>query len=154
MATAQQLEYPKATLYERDFSAWTRDQAQALRARQVSALDWDNLLEEVESMGASQRREIKNRLTVLLMHLIKWHWQPEKRSTSWRQTIRGQRREIAELLNQSPSLKGLIPEVLQDVWGNACEDAEDETGLLLHTFPDACPWDLNSQVLDKTWWPE
>jgi hypothetical protein len=153
MATARQLEQPITNLYEADFLAWTESQAEALRARQVGALDWVNLLEEVESMGASQRRELESRLTVLLMHLIKWVWQPGKRSTSWRLTIMGQRREIERLIKQSPSLKPVIPEVLGELWSDAREDAEVETGLPLQTFPNACPWDMNNQILDKAWWP-
>lgn len=154
MATARQLEQTTTSLYEQDFLAWTENQAAALRTHQVSDLDWSNLLEEVESMGASQRRELESRLTVLLMHLIKWVWQPEKRSTSWKLTIQGQRRELLRLVKQSPSLKPLIPEVLDEVWSDARDDAEMETGLPSQTFPNSCPWDVNSQVLDKTWWPE
>jgi|AOMQ01.1.fsa_nt_gi hypothetical protein len=154
MATARQLEQPITNLYEVDFLAWTESQAGALRARQVGALDWVNLLEEVESMGVSQRRELENRLAVLLMHLIKWRWQPEKRGTSWKLTIRGQRREIEKLLKQSPSLKPSVPEVIGEAWNDAREDAEDETGLPLPTFPKACPWDVTTQILDREWWPE
>ncbi|MHB1531376.1 DUF29 domain-containing protein [Acidithiobacillus sp.] len=155
MATARQFEHQTtATLYETDFLAWTEAQAEALRTRQAASLDWVNLLEEVESMGASQRRDLESRLTVLLMHLIKWRWQPEKRSTSWKLTIRGQRREIERLLKQSPSLKGYVPEVLAEAWNDACEDAEDETGLPMQTFPTGCPWDATSQILDKAWWPD
>jgi hypothetical protein len=93
MATAKQLEQTGTNLYEQDFLAWTISQAEALRARQAVALDWANLLEEVESMGASQRRELRNRMRVLLMHLIKWQWQPERRGASWGSTIDVQRYE-------------------------------------------------------------
>jgi hypothetical protein len=154
MATARQLEQPTTSLYERDFLAWTEDQAVALRTRQVSDLDWSNLLEEVESMGASQRRELENRLTILLMHLMKWVWQPEKRSTSWKLTIQGQRRELLRLIKQSPSLKPLVSNVLDEVWSDARDDAEVETGLPSQAFPESCPWDVSDQVLNKTWWPE
>lgn len=154
MATARQLEQPTTDLYERDFLAWTENQAEALRTRQVDAIDWVNLLEEVESMGASQRRELESRLTILLMHLMKWVWQPEKRTTSWKLTIQGQRRELVRLIKQSPSLKPLIPEVLGELWNDARDDAEVETGLPLQSFPAACPWDVSSQVLNKEWWPE
>ena len=90
MATARQLEQA-SNLYEQDFLAWIDEQGQALKARQVAALDWDNLVEEIESMGRSQRNELKSRLWVLLMHLIKWHWQLERRSMSWQLTIKEQR---------------------------------------------------------------
>ena len=154
MATARQLEQPGTNLYEQDFLAWVENQAEALRARQVGAIDWANLLEEVESMGISQRHEIKSRLTILLMHLIKWAWQPEKRGNSWRKTIRVQRREIVDLLNHSRSLKPYIQGISAVAWGDAREDAEDETGLPLLTFPMDCPWDMESQILDKDWMPE
>lgn len=154
MATARQIEQPLHNLYETDFLAWAESQAEALRARQVGALDWAHLLEEVESMGISQRHELKSRLTILLMHLIKWAWQPEKRGNSWRKTIRIQRREIKDLLDQSGSLKPYFLEISAAAWSNACEDAEDETGLPQPTFPVECPWDMNSQVLVKDWLPE
>ena len=102
MATARQLEQPITNLYEADFLAWTESQAEALRTRQIGALDWVNLLEEVESMGASQRRELKNRMRILLMHLIKWHWQPERRGSSWGSSIDVQRYEMADLFDTSP----------------------------------------------------
>jgi Domain of unknown function DUF29. len=154
MATARQLDQSTTSLYEQDFFAWTKNQAEALRTRQVSGVDWVNLLEEVESMGASQRRELESRLTILFMHLMKWAWQPEKRSTSWKLTIQGQRRELARLIKQSPSLKALTPEVLNELWQDAREDAETETGMPIQTFPESCPWDTDEQTLNKTWWPE
>ncbi len=105
-------------------------------------------------MGTSQRHELKSRLTLLLMHLIKWAWQPEKRGNSWRSTIRIQRREINDLLAQSGSLKPYLLEISATTWSNACEDAADETGLPLQTFSLECPWDMDVQVLGKDWLPE
>lgn len=154
MATARQIDQPTHNLYEMDFLAWTESQAEALRARQVSALDWAHLLEEVESMGVSQRHELKSRLTILFMHLIKWAWQPDRRGNSWRKTIRIQRREIQDLLDQSGSLKPYLMGISDNTWSDACEDAEDETGLPLPTFPVKCPWDMESQILAKDWLPE
>ncbi len=154
MATARQLDQSKTSLYEQDFFAWTKNQAEALRTRQLGVVDWVNLLEEVESRGASQRRELESRLTILFMHLMKWAWQPEKRSSSWKLSIQGQRRELARLIKQSPSLKALIPEVLNELWQDAREDAETETGMPIQTFPESCPWDTDEQTLNKTWWPE
>lgn len=153
MATARQLENPKAGLYEKDFLAWVEDQAEALRTRQIGALDWDNLVEEIGSMGRSQRNELKNRLRVLLMHLMKWHWQPEKRTPSWSGTIVEQRSAIEDLLETSPSLRTtvLLPSFL-GAWGQARKQASVETGLPVTNIPELCPWSLEDVLAD--WWPE
>ena len=153
MATAKQLEHPKTDLYEQDFLAWVEDQAQALRSRQASALDWDNLLEEIETMGRSEKNALRSRLRVLLMHLIKWQWQPEKKSKSWAQTIREQRLAIKYLLKDSPSLKRLVSELLVESWDDAANEALFETGLAISTFPSVCPWDMDTQIL-ANWRPE
>lgn len=142
MATALQLEQPITNLYETDFLAWTESQAEALRARQVGTL-WANLLAEVESMGASQRHELRSRLKVL----IKWQWQPERCGTSWLTTIGDQRFEISGLLKDSPSLRRFIPEMLVDAWARARDEAEEETGIKADTFPEGCPWDVDGKIL-------
>lgn len=87
------------------------------------------------------------------MHLMKWQWQPDKRSKSWASSIRNQRLGLKYLINYSPSLKRLIPEVLINVWGDAADEAAFETGLPITTFPEVCPWDVDTQVLIN-WWPE
>ena len=89
-------------LYETDFFLWTKEQAAALRAGRLDALDRDNLAEEVESLGRKDRRELESRLTVLVMHLLKWRYQPAERGGSWDSTIRTERREIQKLLHDSP----------------------------------------------------
>ncbi len=99
-------------LYDTDFVLWTREQAAALRAGRLDALDRDNLAEEVESLGRKDRRELESRLTVLVMHLLKWRHQPDQRGGSWDSTIRTQRREIEKLLNDSPSLRAAVAEAL------------------------------------------
>ncbi|MFA7496912.1 MAG: DUF29 domain-containing protein [Acidithiobacillus sp.] len=153
MATARQLEQSITNLYEVDFLAWVEAQTQALRTRQASGLDWDNILEELESMGRSEKNALRSRLQVLLMHLIKWQWQPKKQSKSWAITIRNQRLAIKYLIKDSPSLKRLIPEILPDAWSDAAEEAAFETGLPISTFPELCPWDMDTQVM-ADWWPE
>jgi hypothetical protein len=154
MATARQLEQPVTNLYEQDFLAWTENQAEALRNRQVGAIDWVNLLEEVESMGVSQRHEQKNRLRILLMHLIKWHWQPEKRTPSWRETIIEQRASLEDLMDSSPSLKNaVLDEVFNAVWTKAIKAASMKTGLPTKTFPSECPWAV-ADVMSQDWMPE
>jgi hypothetical protein len=123
MATARQLEHTKTDLYEQDFLAWTEDQAEALRTKQAGALDWENLLEEVESMGRNERNAMESRLSLLLTHLMKWQWQPEKRGKSWMQTIREQRKAIRKILKNSPSLRSHVPEMLAEAWAEARDDA-------------------------------
>ena len=152
MATARQLEQA-SNLYERDFLAWINEQGQALKARQVAALDWDNLVEEIESMGRSQRNELKSRLRMLLMHLIKWHWQPEKRSTSWQLTIKEQRLSLRDLFEMSPSLRPSLPVLLPKVWQDASSSAALETGLKESVFSEVCPWSVEDVLLDG-WLPE
>ncbi len=152
MATARQLEQA-SNLYEQDFLAWIDEQGQALKARQVAALDWDNLVEEIESMGRSQRNELKSRLRMLLMHLIKWHWQPEKRSTSWQLTIKEQRFSLRDLFEMSPSLRQSLPVLLPKAWQDASSSAALETGLKESIFPEVCPWSVEDVLLDG-WLPE
>src|SRR5882672_2294202 len=110
---------PRNTLaYDDDFHAWTEEQAQLLRAGDLSAIDAENIAEEIETMGRSERREIENRLTVLLAHLLKWQHQPDQRSNGWLGTIVEQRRQIAKIVKQSPSLAKFlavaIPEAYRD----------------------------------------
>lgn len=155
MAIARHLEQqPRPTLYEADFLAWVEAQTEALRARQVDALDWVNLLEEVESMGASQRRELRNRMRVLLMHLIKWNWQPERRGTSWASSINVQRYELVDLFDTSPSLRRRAADVVFDIWPQARKEAAKETGLSQDVFPELCPWEIEQQILLTDWLPE
>src|SRR6266849_1972761 len=97
-----------AELYEQDFYAWTQTTAALIRAGKWYDLDWEALAEEVESLGKSQHRELGSRLDVLVMHLLKWRYQPSEHSRSWRSTIRTQRRELRRLLQQNPSLLPLI----------------------------------------------
>jgi len=139
--------------YEEDFYAWTIEQARLLRAGEFSALDIENIAEEIESMGRSDRRAIESRLTVLLAHLLKWQLQPEMRSTSWSGTIREQRRQIERLLRESPSLRPFVPEVLSEAYAEAREDAAEETGLSQSTFPETCPFTAE-EALSREFLPE
>jgi Domain of unknown function DUF29 len=99
-------------LYETDFYAWTVEQSNLLRVGDFEKLDIVNLVEEIESLGKQQQQELRNRLGVLIGHLLKWDYQPEKRSKSWRVTIQIQRREIEDLLEDNPSLKSYLPEAI------------------------------------------
>lgn len=129
-------------LYEQDFYLWTQITAEQLKENKFNEIDITNLIEEIESMGRSEKRELKSRLIVLLMHLLKWHYQPEKRSESWRSTITEQRICIEGLLEDSPSLKPLLSEVFEDCYQKARLKASDETGIKLNFFPKESPFSL------------
>ena len=136
------------TLYEADFSAWLEQQAELLRRGELSALDTENIVEEIEALGGSQRRELASRLSVLLMHLLKWTMQPDERSNDWRNTINGQRREIERLLKQNPSLRRTVADVIASEYGDAKADAVEETGLVDYPLPVTCPFSPE-QVMDR-----
>ena len=139
--------------YEEDFYLWTEEQARLLRSGEFSAIDAANIAEEIESMGRSDRRELKSRLIVLLTHLLKWRYQPEARSRSWSDTIREQRQQIELVLEDSPSLRSAAEQMLNQVYWIARENAGEETGITKATFPDACPF-RPDEVLSRGFLPE
>ena len=100
--------------YEDDLYAWSQEQAALLRARRTEGLDWENLAEEILSMAGRDRRELKNRLRIILLHLLKWQARPAKRGASWRKSLRTQRRHVGDLLQQSPSLRREVPVLLRE----------------------------------------
>ena len=126
--------------YEEDLYAWSLQQAALLRARRADSLDWDHLAEEIEWMVGRDRRELKNRLRIILLHLLKWQGQPARRGASWRKTLRTQRGHIKDLLQESPSLRRLAPELIREAYPDAVKDAVDETGLPAERFPSSCPY--------------
>jgi len=132
----------KPSLYETDFYGWTQAQARLIRSGQVSGLDMDNLLEEIEAMGRSEKRSLRSRIAVLLMHLMKWQYQPKKRGKSWQSTIKIQRFAIGKLLQENPGLKPVLDEIIADAWQYALIDAQAETGLEKIIFPEQCPWEF------------
>ena len=142
-----------SALYDEDFVRWTEDQAAALRAGHIDALDLENLAEEIESVGRRDRRELKSRLGVLLLHLLKGGHQPDKQTGSWDSTIRTQRSEIEEVLADSPSLRREVEASIGEAYPRARRNAAAETGLPLATFPETCPFG-EDQVLADEWLPE
>jgi phage gp29-like protein len=138
---------------ETDFFAWTQDQAVLLRARRGDAIDWDNLAEEIESVGRRDRRELGSRLKVILLHQLKWQFQPGRRGSSWRSSLRAERQEIDALLKQSPSLRREVVELMVDAYDYALDDAEEQTKLPRSSFPGSCPY-TPEQVLDRHYLPE
>jgi len=142
-----------AQLYETDFYGWIQNQADSLRVRSLSNLDYDNLIEEIESMGRSEQRALESRLDVLLTHLLKWQYQPTLRGKSWQLTIREQRKRIANHLRKNPSLKSLVPETYEEAYDYAVLRAAKETGMDESVFPTQCPWTFD-QVMNGDFLPE
>ena len=140
--------------YEEDFVLWLEHQAELLRQGRVAELDLENLAEEVESIGRSDKREVQNRLIVLLAHLLKYQFQTKRRSRSWSLTISEQRRRLELVLKDSPSLlKTYAPQVFEESYSYARRKASDETRLSLGTFPETSPYTLE-QTLDEDFFPE
>ena len=139
------------SLYKLDFYAWTQQQADFLRSQNLEQLDVVNLVEEIEEMGRREKRELESRLEVLLMHLLKWQFQPNLRSRSWQLTIKEQRLRLEKLLKENPSLKAILAEHVISAYALAIISAEKETGL--DTFPEICPYKAE-QVLDGAFMPE
>jgi len=136
-------------LYEKDFYAWTVEMAQALKSKAIDQLDFEHLSEELEDMGASQERELESRLAILIMHLLKWEYQPTYQSKSWSLTIKEQRRKIQRRLSKTPSLKSKVNNMLDDVYGDALLSAQKETGLDESVFPKKLPYSLKELLDDN-----
>ena len=133
-------------LYEQDFYLWTQTISHHLKENNFNEIDTPNLIEEIKCMGRSEKRGLKNRLIVLLMHLLKWQYQPEKRSESWRSNISEQRICLETLLEDSPSLQPLLAEVFEDCYQKARLKASDETGIKLNFFPNESPFALEETL--------
>ncbi|OKH19779.1 DUF29 domain-containing protein [[Limnothrix rosea] IAM M-220] len=134
--------------YEDDFHAWTQQQAELLRNQDFSDLDWSNIAEEIESMGRSEKRQLESRLEVLMMHMLKWQYQPNRQSRSWQFTIKEQRLRIEKLLSENPSLRSQLQQYVEKSYPLAVLRAERETGL--SDFPVECPFELE-EVLEKSY---
>jgi hypothetical protein len=143
-----------SALYDRDTARWAEEQARLLRQRAElannDALDWLHLAEEIEAVVASEKREVRSRLALIVQHLLKWQYQPDLRSRSWRATLHVQRRDLLAVLEDSPSLRPFAASVLPASFAYGRHDAEQETGLL--HLPTDCPWTI-AQVLDHEFWP-
>jgi hypothetical protein len=142
-----------SSLYERDFYAWTNEQAALLREGRVAQADLANIAEEIESMGRSEKRELVSRLTMLLLHLLKWQVQPGLRGTSWRATIQVQRISLESHLADNPSLKSVLTAAIAQAYRIARIEAEKETGLSAGNFPALQPWNFD-QMMSEDFWPD
>ena len=144
---------PKSGLYEQDFYAWANEQAALLRAGALAAADIEHIAEEIESMGKTEKRELVSRLIVLLTHLLKWQFQPERRGTSWEVSIANTRDDLADHMADNPSLKAQVGAAIATSYRRAYRQAVAETSLPKSTFPAACPWSFE-QMMDESFWPE
>jgi hypothetical protein len=135
-----------SALYERDFYAWANEQVELLRNGKLAAADIANIAEEIESMGRSEKRELVSRLTVLLLHLLKWRFQPERRGVSWDLSMANARDDLTDHLADNPSLKPLLPEAMATAYRRARRNAALETDLPESTFPADCPWTFDQAM--------
>jgi hypothetical protein len=139
--------------YDTDFYAWAAQQAAALRAKDWAALDVEPLAEEVEELRKTERKAVRSQLRRLTSHLLKWAYQPARRSDSWQDTITDARRLVADWLEEDGSLTRELPALFAWAYPRARREAVKDTGLPLATFPEVCPWPVE-QVLDEDFWPE
>jgi hypothetical protein len=143
----------RPTTYETDFYAWTQEQADLLRQGQIEGLDVENLAEEIESLGKRDFRSFVSAIRLLTQHLLKWQYQAEKRSKSWRATLDEQRFQITLLLKDSPSFKSKTDEAVMVGYRQGRRDAARKSDLPLHRFPDTCPYTWE-QLTDEDWVPD
>ena len=139
-------------LHDLDFYAWTQQQVDLLKSGNLVDVDVKHLIEEIESMGASERRELINRLAVLLAHLLKWHYQPSFRDRSWQLAIKEQRRQLQRLLKDNPSLHARLEEFIADAYVDSVLLAAKETGLEESAFPSQCPY-AQDDLLNSEFYP-
>ena len=143
----------ETTAYAADYFAWVQDQVAALKAGEFDQVDLENLAEELGDLGNSAKREIASRLTVLLTHLLKWRFQPARRSNSWKATVVEQRNRILDELATSPSLKAYPATILGREYKTALLKASGETRLPENAFPQDCPFAI-ADILDPDFYPE
>jgi hypothetical protein len=139
--------------YETDFYGWTQQQATLLKNGQFNLADFTNIIEEIESMGRSEKRELESRLTVLLQHLLKWQYQPNRRGKSWELTIKGQRSRFLRVLQENPGLKSKLDGCLLNAYQYAVVEAAKETGFDESVFPKNCPWSWE-EITNNLFYPD
>jgi hypothetical protein len=146
------LEVDRQKLYDTDYLRWIETTVEKLRARDFSNIEWENLIAEIEDVGRSERRSLESNLVVIILHLLKWQFQPDRRSGSWKGSIVEHRRRIRKTLKDSPSLQPYLEEILAECYADAVEQATAETGLSVETFPQFCIYTA-VEVLDSEFLP-
>ena len=136
------------TLYETDYLQWIESTIEKLRNQDYQTVDWENLIEEMEEMGRSERRTLKSNLIVVLLHLLKWQFQAEHRTGSGESSILEHRRRVRELLQESPSLQPYLQTIFAECYAEAVKQAKAEIGLSLEIFPRECPYNLTEVMTD------
>lgn len=139
---------PESVEYQQDFHGWIERNVALLRAGRLTDIDAEHIAEELESMGKQDPRQLRSRLQVLVAHLLKWAYQPERQNKSWLATMDHQRDEIEALLLDSPSLRPLLSDALEQIYQKARRDAARETGLSPTQFPHRCPYDVDDILRD------
>ncbi|MFB2934256.1 DUF29 domain-containing protein [Aerosakkonemataceae cyanobacterium BLCC-F154] len=139
----------RPNLYETDYLQWIETTVKKLRFGDYTNVDWENLIEEIEDMGRSERRSLKSNLIVVLVHLLKWQFQPECRSGSWEGSIIEHRRRIREAILESPSLQPYLESIFAECYPQAVKQAKAETRLPLEAFPQQCPYELVEVINDE-----
>jgi len=138
--------------HDSDFYNWTQEQATLLRTGRIAELDIDNLIDEIEDMGRSEKRELENRLSLLLAHLLKWQYQITHRGKSWHATIKEQRLSLLELLADNPSLRHILAERTANAYQHGILQAVRETGIDENDFSARCPYTI-TEILDLAFYP-
>lgn len=142
-----------AVAYDQDLYSWSLEQAKLLRERKFDQIDLEHIIEEIEDMSKSEKRALGSFLETLLMHLLKWQYQPAHQGRSWKFKIIEQRKRIVGHMKENPGLKSKLPDVIETAYGYAVSGAVRETGLAQETFPVQCPWTYE-QFMDEDFWPE
>jgi len=148
-----ELNAQRQSLYETDYLKWIDTTIDQLKQQNYADIDWENLIDEIEDMGRSARKGFRSSLVILLTHLLKWQFQPERRSNSWKASIVEHRRRILEDLEESPSFKSYLEQVFAKCYEAAIDQASAETGLPESTFPRSCPY-TSTQLLEAGFLPE
>ncbi|VXD19232.1 DUF29 domain-containing protein [Planktothrix paucivesiculata] len=152
MTTIQSTTTAITSLYDQDFYLWLQTNINVLKQGKFAEVDLENLLEELESMGRSEKNALKSNLRILVMHLLKYKYQPEKRTNSWRYTITEHRQRLQDTFKTSPSLYRFFEEIFNESYQNARKLASDETGLSINLFPPESPFTVE-EVLNPDFLP-
>jgi hypothetical protein len=139
--------------YEEDFYGWVVANSTLLKQGKFNEVDMENIIEEIDSMGRSEENQLTRRFSLILMHILKWQYQPTLQCKSWKITLREQRRASRRLINRNPSLKAKLNDCLIDAYEDAVDEAIKETGLDEKTFPSSCPYTFD-QIMSDEFYPE
>ena len=139
--------------HDKDVYGWAVHTAQLLRDKKMNEVDFDGIVEELEEMGISNKHALISRLTLVISHLLKWQFQPNMRGHSWTYTIRAQRKKASYVLDDNPSLKSKLDEIIAKAYKVAIDEATDQTGLDEKTFPAQCPYTFD-QIMNDEFYPE